>query len=605
MCNAICSIIKFVLLGVIRTLLGIQYLVIHHHCNLSKASFESMSFRNLVKNCTTVPRANYLTLLEDSELMSARLNDKIKDIVANLTRNNVTSNQYSYLNFRQMLALYKVSPYHPNIFLTKLKDIIQLKKINTSSLNYTNNYTDYKNETIKTLLMESTKINMKMISSSLNGWIGDVHHNKIFSVTPVSRIAIKLNISIGMVLSMNIRDIVSLFRSVQNLRFGLWQHVCKDAKSDVDFDDLRHKCIVFKNAKKVELVEKFTPDDVKVILAGKYDIKMINYISMLIITKYTYLSTIDKSRTPLIILAHKKNIKLTKLVEDDLVTTTISVLQLPSSSILVKIFKIPDSIMALAHNFALSLLHTQEDYIDNVKQIYTGSLKVTLEVISKHLKGYDAKHKELPKFIRMISEMKFKVLVGLYNKGNYFEFLQSGNLVDLAEELFGINAEFFKFTFNLSTEKFDLLKRRTFTQMLVIRSWLKSADIPDQSPAGLSRMVLGFSTHQMQDFLFSSPKDIVKKSVKAYGIVKDMLVDNRYNVTSSNVNAFIHKYFDGFNGFNASVISQKFLNMNLTNLAKKMKSSVEVIASTAFHQLIKDVAWGESLIQYYIFQLRE
>ena len=291
------------------------------------------------------------------------------------------------------------------------------------------------------------------------------------------------------------------------------------------------------------------------------------------------------SQSPLIILAHDSNITLSKLVEDDLITTSTTIFGI-SADTLKKIFNISDNVTNIVQSTPLKRLHIYEDYISDVKQVYSMSLKSTFKILNGELSGNDSIRNALSKDVKKIMEMKFSVLTILYNKtGGPLDFTKAGNLVALALDLFGIQENVFKHALNLSNDDLSLLQRRSFDNILHITFKLRSGDLPLQSPSSLARITIGFATYQMQDLLFSTPKTIVNTSLEAHGIIKDMLVDNQYNVSINAIKLFIEKYYSK-EKFNASVISDKFLSTNITKLAKSMKSKVEDVASMTFFGLI-------------------
>ncbi|XP_066923506.1 uncharacterized protein [Clytia hemisphaerica] len=288
-------------------------------------------------------------------------------------------------------------------------------------------------------------------------------------------------------------------------------------------------------------IKSFNVLEIYKLSGGKINlIKMPNLLGIVDITNYGFDQIIKLTAEPLVLLARGKNISLSQLKNQTMETTLIQIFD-ADKQIIRKVFSdISEEIYKLVSETPLKDLVDEDSGLKSVQELYTGSVQTMAATVLANETSTGAIEKHLPRYVLLISKMKFPQLFHVYETNT--EMLQDHSLVDIVHHLFGdFSAATFKKIFEVDGQQFGRLQKVTFKLAMSTHQHLQKPQSHDVSTlySLLKFAVTVESSHF--DFLTKPISELFKSGMSSNSTVEDLL---GYNTSySKHIQGYIPQSF--------------------------------------------------------------
>jgi len=201
------------------------------------------------------------------------------------------------------------------------------------------------------------------------------------------------------------------------------------------------------------------------------------------------------STQPLILLARGNGISLQGLQENTLIATLMRIFKV-DENILRILFVVDDETYALLRTNPLKSVTALDDGLQNVQELYTGSLQTMISAVTSGRTSTFAIEKHLPRYVSLLSSKNFSELSYLYETN--LTALMEIDLVEIVHRFFGIiQPPLFKTTFQLDDINYGQLKRSRLSDVLSLGTKYATTS------QGLDRNTLNITLNELIDFVTS------------------------------------------------------------------------------------------------------
>ena len=174
----------------------------------------------------------------------------------------------------------------------------------------------------------------------------------------------------------------------------------------------------------------------------------------------------ELSRQPLILLARGKGISLTDLQEHTLITTLKRIFNVDDETIRT-VFPVDQDIYMLLKTHPLKDLINQDSGLQNVQELYTGSLQTMISAAMSGKGSTFAIEEHLPRYVSLLSSKKLIDLFLVYET-NMTELMKT-DLAEIVHRFFGvIQPTLFKITFTIDDDQYERLKKSRLHDVLTL-----------------------------------------------------------------------------------------------------------------------------------------
>lgn len=540
-----------------KTLLNIQMLSIPHFCDIDAKDSKDMSFHDLSMKCVGLSLTKKELGLSGDVLRSAA-QKSLGSIMKHFSNDDKIKKHLMYLNMRKLATLSKIPK--SKVFLNRLSDILP-DGINTTTV------------TIGMVVGEHLESN-ETVEKALNGWLGNEEYVKGVLTMSISKILLTLNVDLNTLTNFTIDDVMTSTISKMDsnhaafLPFATSKLMCNESKLSSTLMKI-NSCFesIYVKLLDTEISGKFTPAEVDALSGKTHNVNLMDFFSLSSSLSSSLTEIRKKARTPLVLLAHEKGISIEKLIEDNLVLTSVSIFGF-NEKVLQKVFSIPDSVMKQASTFSLRMLHTLENSIDNVKQVYTVPLITTLDVVSGRLEGKHAKNYELPKSIKLISTKMLSTISTIYNYPSNLSYIRSMTLVKLAEELFGVTDIFFK-DMALNMEQLKMLNETKIEDVAHFKV-PEGKRFEDIQLSKLTELILDLPSSSLREMLLETVKTLLNNTDERFGTIRDLFTGNKSRANLTEFISLTMKAIKVDKNSKPDTYMEKLLSFNLTRLPMKV-----------------------------------
>ncbi|XP_057293620.1 uncharacterized protein LOC130622201 [Hydractinia symbiolongicarpus] len=540
-----------------KTFLNIQMLSIPHFCDVDAEDSKDMSFHDLSMKCVGLSLTKEELGLSGDVLRSAA-QKSLGGIMKVFSNDDKIKKHLMYLNMRKLATLSKIPK--SKVFLNRLSDIL-VDGINTTTV------------TLGMVVGEHL-ISNDTVEEALNGWLGNEKYVKGVFAMSISNILLTLNVDLKTLTNFTIDDIMTSTISKMDsnqaafLPFAPSKLLCNESKLSSTLMKI-NSCFesIYIKLLDTKISGKFTPAEVNALSGSSHNVNLMDFFSLSSSLSSSLTEIQKKARTPLVLLAHEKGISIEKLIDDNLVLTSVSIFGF-KEKVLQKVFSIPDSVMNQASTYSLRMLHELENSIDNVKQVYTVPLITTLDVVSGRLEGKHAKNYELPKAIKLISTKTLSTISKIYKSSLDSSYIRSITLVKLAEELFGVTDIFFK-DMALNMEQLKMLNETKIGDVAHFKV-PEGKRFEDIQLSKLTELILDLPSSDLRKMLLQTVKTLVNNTDEGFGTIRDLFKGSKSGADLTEFISLTMKAVNVDKNSKPDAYMEKLLSFNLTRLPMKV-----------------------------------
>ena len=182
----------------------------------------------------------------------------------------------------------------------------------------------------------------------------------------------------------------------------------------------------------------------------------------------------------------------------------------------------------------------EDSGLTSAPELYTGSVQTMAATVLANETSIFAIEKHLPRYVLMISKMKFPQLFHIYETNT--EMLQDESLIDIVHHLFGdFSAATFKKVFEVDGQQFGRLQKVTMKLAMTTHQHLLEPQLHDVSNLyGLIKFAAIVEPNKF-DFFTVSISGLFKSGMSTNSTIRDLL---GYNSTySKSIQSYIPKSF--------------------------------------------------------------